>query len=292
MGGTRRAGRAEAAVKALQDRHIQVGKINTRYWVEGSHGSSIVLIHGIARFVEDWRPSFDALAAHHRVYALDLPGHGRTDKPADMSLAIADLALFIRDFMGALQIERAHVVGHSLGGAIATRLTILYPAAVDKLILVDCAGLGKEGPTILKVCTLPVLGELLTRPSRSGSARFLRMTVHDPAVMTDDLIELTLQMASLPGAHQSFLRTLRANVSLFGQRKSMYGPNLDGLAFITRPVLVIWGRGDPFIPVAHAGTAAKNLPNASVRILDNCGHIPMIEHTPAFNDLLLGFLAD
>ena len=173
-----------------------------------------------------------------------------------------------------------------------TRLTLVHPAAVDKLALVDSAGLGKEAATILKVATLPVLGELLTRPSPSGTARFAKMLVHDPAVMTSDSIDLWFQMASLPGARQSFLRTLRANVNPFGQSKSVYGPNINGLGSITKPVLVVWGRQDRIIPAAHADTAAKNLPNASVRIFDDCGHFAMLEHTPDFNDLLLGFLAD
>lgn len=115
-------------MKTPQDRYIRVGQINIRYWAEGSQGSPVVLIHGIGGYIESWLPSFDVLAAQHRVYAVDLLGHGRTDKPLDVSYKIADLAQFVKDFMAALEIEHAHLVGHSLGGAIATRLSLVCPA--------------------------------------------------------------------------------------------------------------------------------------------------------------------
>lgn len=280
-------------MNAPEDRYIQVGRINTRYWAEGDLGSPIVLIHGIGGYVENWLPTFNVLSEQHRVYAFDLPGQGRTDKPLDVSYRLADLARFARDYMTALKIERAHVAGHSLGGAIATRLALMFPAAVDELVLVASAGLGKEVNVFLRLCGAPIIGEILTRPSRSGSASFAKMLVHDPAVMTDELIELDYQMTLLPGAQQAFLRILRANGNpLVGQGESMWGPNVRGLAAITNPVLVVWGRQDRILPVAHAEVAARGLPNVRVQVLENCGHMPMLEHTQAFNDLLLEFLSN
>ena len=127
-----------------QDRTIQIGKIKARYWDEGSQGEPVVLIHGLGGYVENWLPSFDALSAQHRVVAVDLPGHGRTDKPMDVAYGVENLAGFVKDFMAVLQIERAHVVGHSMGGAVATRLVLMHPATVDRLVLVAPAGFGKE----------------------------------------------------------------------------------------------------------------------------------------------------
>ena len=172
-----------------QDRTIQIGKVRARYWDEGSQGEPVVLIHGLGGYVENWLPSFDALAAQHRVVAVDLPGHGRTEKPKDASYGVENLAGFVKDFMAARQIERAHVVGHSMGGAVATRLVLMHPATVDRLALVAPAGFGKEFHPMVRLSSAPLLGELLTRPSRSGSADFARTAVHDPAVITDELIE-------------------------------------------------------------------------------------------------------
>ena len=156
-------------MKPPKDRYIKVGKVNTHYWEEGTQGSPVILIHGIGCYIELWSPTFEALAAQHRVYALDLLGHGRTDKPQDVSYKLENLAQFVNNFMTALGIEHAHVVGHSLGGAIATKLCLLYPTLVDKLVLAAPGGLGKEGPIAFRIASLPILGELLTRPSRSSS---------------------------------------------------------------------------------------------------------------------------
>ena len=277
-------------VEAPQDRTIQIGKIRARYWDEGSQGEPVVLIHGLGGYVENWLPSFDALAAQHRVVAVDLPGHGRTEKPTDVAYGVENLAGFVKDFMAALQIKRAHVVGHSVGGAVATRLVLMHPATMDRLALVAPAGFGKEFHPMVRLSTAPILGELLTRPSRSGSADFARTAVHDPAVITDELIELDYQMALQPGAQAASLRTLRGLCSPFGQKKSLYGVHVSRLASITNPVLVIWGRQDRVIPAAHAEVAAKGLPNVRVQLLDNCGHMPMLEQADAFNASLLEFL--
>ena len=192
--------------------------------------------------------------------------------------------------MATLEIEQAHVVGHSLGGAIGTRLALVHPTVVDKLVLVGSAGLGKEAIMALRIMSLPFVGEMLSRPSRSGSANLAKLVVYDPSVMTDELIERSYQMSLLPGMQKSFLRTLRANGNLFGQRKSMVEPNVQGLPSLAKPVLVVWGRQDQVIPVAHAEVAAKGLPDVRVQIFDDCGHLPMLEHTQSFNELLLEFL--
>jgi pimeloyl-ACP methyl ester carboxylesterase len=277
-------------MKTPQDQYIKVGTINTRYWAEGAQGPIVLLIHGLGGYIETWLPSIDALAAEHRVVALDLPGHGRTDKPLDIPYKIADMAQFVKNFMRALEIEHAQVIGHSLGGAISTRLTIKHPEVVDRLVLAASAGLGKEGALMLRILCIPILGELLTRPSRSGTRDFYKGLVYEPSVIPDELIEQDYQMTRMPNSQRAFLKTLRANCTPFGQRESMVGPNLKGLPSIKKPVCVIWGREDPTVPVAHVEIVEKNLPNAQVKILEHCGHLPMFEHTQAFNQALLGFL--
>lgn len=273
-----------------QDRYVKVGTINTRYWAEGDHGSPVILIHGIGGYVEDWLPTFGALAEKHCSYAVDLLGHGRTDKPSDVAYKFADLTQFVNDFMAAIGIDHAYVVGHSLGGAIGTRLALMYPTLVDGLVLVGSAGLGREAIMALRIMSLPLVGEMLSRPSRSGAANLAKLVVHDPAVMTNELIDLSYQMSLLPGTQSAFLRTLRSIGSLFGQRKSMVEPNVQGLPSIAKPVLVVWGRQDQVIPVEHAEVAAQGLPDVRVQIFDNCGHLPMLEYTQSFNELLLEFL--
>jgi 4,5:9,10-diseco-3-hydroxy-5,9,17-trioxoandrosta-1(10),2-diene-4-oate hydrolase len=274
-----------------EERYIKIGEINTRYWMAGDTGPQVVLIHGVGRFLEEWMPSFDALAAHNRVYALDLPGHGRTDKPLSASYRLVDLARFVNDFMGALDISQAHIVGHSMGGGIALQLTLQFPAAVDKLVLVCSAGLGKEATLVLRITAVPLLGEILTRPSLNGTRRLLKEFVKDPAFLTDDFVDLSYRMAALPGAQQAVLKTLRSAGNLFGQYDDTYRPIVDNLESIQCPVLIVWGRQDRVLPVAHGQAAVSGLPNANLEILEDCGHLPMLEQTQKFNESILDFLS-
>ncbi len=273
-----------------QDCYIKIGQFNARYWVVGDNGSPVILIHGIGQYVEHWASAISALAAHHQVYAVDLPGHGKTDKPLDISYTLDDLSQFVKDFMSTLGIEKAHIVGHSLGGAVSMRLVLRQTAAVDRLVLVDSGGFGREVSMMFRILSLPLLGEMFTRPSLSGSATLLKMFVHDPATMIDDIIEHNYQMSALPSAQQSLMKTLRTNVNFWGQIDN--SPDIQRITSITNPVLVIWGRQDNLIPAAHADIAAKGFPNVHVQLIDNCGHFPMLEHASEFNRLLLDFLSD
>ncbi len=157
-----------------EDRHVRVGQINARYWADGNQGSPVILVHGLGGYIENWAPGFATLAAQHQVYAVDLPGHGKTDKPQSISYTIESLSRFIKDFMTALGIEKAHIVGHSLGGAIGTRLVLTQAAAVDRLVLVSSAGLGREIAAMLRIISIPILGELLTASESFQDQRTLQ----------------------------------------------------------------------------------------------------------------------
>ncbi len=273
------------------DKYVKVGGINTRYWAEGE-GRPIVLVHGIGGYVENWLPCLNALTESYRVYAADLMGMGRTDKPRAASYSISSLAQFIKDFMSTLEIERAHLAGHSLGGAIVLRFTLMFGQCVDTLALVNSAGLGRGAGLALRLGALPVLGSLFTHPSRAGTRLMLKMMAHDPGVITEKLCDEYYQMASLPGNQHCFLKTLRENGNFFGQSEKLYGPHVRGLATIMKPVLLVSGRHDRIMPAAHVRAAAKCLPKAHLHIFDDCGHLPMFEKTREFNELLLGFLKE
>lgn len=275
-----------------RDRTIEVEGINVRYWAQGNTGSTVVLLHGIGGRLEDWQPTFGSLTAEHRVVALELPGHGLSDKPADYSYSIEDLAAFTRTFLTAVSPGRVTLVGYSLGGAIATRFAIRYPTLVDRLVLIAPAGLGRKVALFFRLASLPGIGELLTRPSRSGAAAAAKMCVFDPTIVDDALIESAYQMSIQPGAREAFLKAVRANANLFGQANSMAQTNLAGVPSVSSPTLVIWGNQDKIIPVTHADVASRLFPNVRVELFDRCGHTPMLEYTGKVNRLLLDFLAE
>jgi 4,5:9,10-diseco-3-hydroxy-5,9,17-trioxoandrosta-1(10),2-diene-4-oate hydrolase len=131
----------------------------------------VILIHGLGGYIENWEKNIAHLSRTHQVFALDLPGFGRSDKP-DNRYTIPYWAAFVQKFMQALEIDRASLVGESMGGAIAIQFALQYPQQVERLILCASAGLGKEVAPFLRLLSLPILGEQLSRPSRTGSEQF------------------------------------------------------------------------------------------------------------------------
>ena len=273
-----------------QDQYIQLGSLRARYWMAGNEGAPVIFIHGIGGFVENWELTMPALFGRRREFAVDLPGHGQTDKPRDYPYHVSAFSRFIQDFAAALGLGQVSLVGHSMGGGIALRVALEAPALVDRLVLVGAGGLGPGLARALRILTLPGLGERLTRPLRSGVRSALAVTVYDPAGITDKWIDLDYRYASLPGTQRAFLRTLRAGCTFFGQKASVYGPHLRGLRGWARPVQVIWGQQDNIVPAAHAEVAARLFADARVHLFDRCGHIPMLEHPEKFNQLLADFL--
>jgi 4,5:9,10-diseco-3-hydroxy-5,9,17-trioxoandrosta-1(10),2-diene-4-oate hydrolase len=278
------------SIQPPQDRYIKVGNINTRFWAAGDKGTAVVLVHGLGGSIENWVHNIDALAQHHRVYAMDLVGFGRTEKtPLTHDLNV--LGKFIDDFMKTQSVEKASLVGNSLGGGLVLRFAIDFPGKVEKLVLVDNAGMGRGVILDFKVASLPLIGEFLTRPSRKGTARLWKKVVYDSSLVTEKLVEEGYGLFTLPGARKALLATVRACINLSGQRADLTGLLISKLGTITAPTLIFWGQQDRILPLAHAHIAAKKIPNARLHIFDRCGHMPQFEHSEEFNKLVLDFLA-
>jgi pimeloyl-ACP methyl ester carboxylesterase len=274
-------------IEQPQDRYIKIGDVNSRYWQVGDVGSPVILLHGGGGYIELWRHNILALAKHHRVYAFDMVGAGRADKPDNVDYTFDYMARFVRDFMQALAIPRASLIGASAGGAVTLSVMLQFPELVEKAILVGSAGLGKEVSWLLKLPTLPLVGELLGSPSRSSLKMLCQHAVYNRQIMTDEMVEEFYQMAILPGASASMLNLGRANFNLWGQ----FDRFSDRLATIDTPTLIIWGRQDPMVPLAQGQNAARIMPNARLEIIEECGHWSPIEHPDLFNRLGLEFLA-
>lgn len=297
-----------------QERFIKIGKINTRYMAEGE-GSPVVLIHGMGGSAAGWLQNFGAFAAQYHVYAMDLPGHGGTDPAGDALPDPAFMSGFVNDFMAEMNIERAHVAGHSMGGGVSLRLAIDYPDRVDKLVLVDSLGFGKELSLLFKIVSLPILGEwLAARDYRMDIKKYAaatRKSARNTAYITDELIAELYRVERKPEHVKPLLKTVRQWVDWTGTKKSVYGPILEQLPSIKNRTLIIWGRQDSIIPLAHGELAVKILTDARtaassrsaqsrrhesaisrLEVIDQCDHVPLFEQPEIFNRLLLDFLKD
>jgi 4,5:9,10-diseco-3-hydroxy-5,9,17-trioxoandrosta-1(10),2-diene-4-oate hydrolase len=198
----------------------------------------------------------------------------------------------VRDFMAVQEIERASLVGHSVGGAVSMHFAIQYPDQVYRLVLVDSGGLGKEVSLLLRLLTLPLAGEWLSRPSRKGAAQLWEEAFHDPALVTEEWVDLYYELDSLPGNQESMLATLRSLANLRGMRDEVLAPIRENMGRIASPTLVVWGQQDSLMPVDHARVAQAGIPGAQVHIFDPCGHMPQMEHPTEFNALVSEFLAE
>jgi len=275
----------------MDDRYVKVGDAKVRYWAMGG-GPPLLLIHGLGASVEHWQRNMEPLSQHCRVYAMDLLGFGRSDK-LRIEISLPYAARFIADFMDAQGIERASLVGNSMGGLIALRFAIEFPERLDKLVLVDNAGFGRELNLMLRLMSLPLVGELVCwcLSSKWGMDMMLRMLLYDPRSVTDEWVRKMAELARLPGARDSFLSVLRYGVDLRGLRREILGPLLAQVPRIKAPTLIVWGAQDRFIPVAHAHIGQGMIAGSRLHIFDRCGHVPQIERAEEFNRLVVDFLA-
>lgn len=279
---------------ALQAQYVTVPSggfsIRTRYWHKGEAGPPVILIHGLGVYIENWETTIPALAQAYRVYAMDLVGFGLTDKPKNAPYTPAFMARFILDFMTTMGLDRAHIVGHSMGGGLALQFVTDYPEKVAKLVLVNSAGLSNDIGLPFRILSVPLIGSLLSRPSRKGSEQAMKMLVYDHSIVTDSVIDWDYEMSRGPGAHRAAMKVIRAAVSPFGVRRDVFEPVATKLPELAAPTLVIWGDHDRVLPVADAEIARQKIPNCRVEIFQNCGHVPQWEHPDQFNALVLEFL--
>jgi pimeloyl-ACP methyl ester carboxylesterase len=270
------------------DRYIRVNGINTRYWQMGDFGSKIILLHGGNGSIEFWLYNIPELAKHHQVYAFDMVGSGKSDFPI-ASYSLTYQAEFLAGFMSALNIDSATLIGNSMGGGVALQFTRLYPDRVDKLVLVDSLGLGREISIGIRLITLPAIVNLL-RPGRWMIPRMLKANFHHWQQISLKWMELRYQVFAIPDRNHVILSIGQSNFNLLGVLPDVYQPIVDSLATIGQKTLIVWGECDRIIPVKHAYTAAAGLPKGQLEIFPNCGHHPYLEYPDKFDRLVLDFL--
>jgi len=276
-----------------EDRFIEVQGVGTRYWSEGS-GPAVVLVHGFGGSIEEWAWNIPALARWHRVVALDMPGFGLTGKP-DASYTYEYFASFLNAFMDALGLSGSHVVGHSMGGAIALNLTLRHPGQARSLSLVAPA-FGRKFPFAMHLLTTPLIGELLFRPpsSTAGIAAGFRALTHKEFRYLDITLERYLRYQHESGHTRASLNFLRNYLtptgfnSRMGELDRFYDQNLPQLSV---PVFLAWGPQDAVVDFDSSRLLRAFLPNAEFWSPDPCGHCPHFEFPEEFNDRVLAFFS-
>jgi pimeloyl-ACP methyl ester carboxylesterase len=248
----------------------------------------------VAGRARQWDETLRLLAENHTVIAPDLLGHGDSAKPrGDYSLGAH--AAGIRDLLLGLSIERATVVGHSLGGGIAMQFSYQFPERCERLVLVSSGGLGADVHPLLRAATLPgseFVLPLLAHPRVLAAASLIPRTLGWMGLHTrPDLTEMArgYQSLSSADARSAFIHTLRSVIDPTGQRIDAS----DRLYLASKmPTLIIWGARDRIIPVSHARPAHEGMPGSRLELFDDAGHFPHLDDPLRFARTLEGFLEE
>ncbi len=252
---------------------IEVKGKRIRFLKQGdAEGTPVVLIHGFGGDCLGWLFNQEALSEGHTTYAIDLPGHGGSTKDVGEG-SVEGLAQTVLDFMDEKGIAKAHLVGHSMGGAVALALAAGHPDRVASASLLAPAGLGAE-------INMDFINGFIEQKRSKKLRGVLELLVADPGMITNDMVEEVIKFKRLDGAVEA-LTKLRDGLFPGGSQKTL---DLGGLSV---PVQALWGEQDQILPVAHA----KALPDGvKVTTYAGSGHLPHMEKASDVNAAIIAFI--
>jgi len=268
---------------ALQPRTIDAGGIGTSY-LEAGAGQPLVMLHGSGPGVSaiaNWQHNIGTLAQRFRVLAPDIVGFGATQRPDDVVYSLRTWTDHIWAFLDALGIEKAAIVGNSLGGRIALQMATDCPDRITKMVLMGAPGVGMtltDGLAALRAY----------EPSHDAMRDLLRnYFAVDPAMITDELVAIRYEASIADGAYESY------RAMFFDPRHngSQLGITEDEARAITTPALLVHGRDDKVVPMQVSVTMLELLPNADLHVFSACGHWTQIERAEEFSALVADYLA-
>ncbi len=266
---------------------MSIDGMDVHFRDEGNKLDSIplVLIHGTGSSLHTFDDWADNLKEDYRVIRMDLPAYGLTGPFPDRNYSIDNYVVFIKNFLASLGIKRCRLAGNSLGGNIAWNFTLQYPDMVDKLILIDAAGYpasSKSIPVAFKIARIPVLNNMFTYISpRFIVEASVKNVYADKSKVTDAIVDRYFELSLREGNRQAFVDRLsfhdKVNAHL-------------NIKNIRQPTLILWGAEDLLIPIEKANLFHEDLPNDTLAIIKNSGHIPMEESPMASLKPLRSFL--
>jgi len=253
-------------------------------------GAPLLCIHGFGASLYSWRNFIGPLSKDNLLLLIDLKGCGKSPKPNDTKYSTLDQAELIHQFILKYDLKNLTLVGNSLGGALSLLVTIILMetgelARLRSIVLIDAGAYKEYIPFYLRLLSVPILNlpfDFL--PSRLIAARVLRRAYYDPNKITEKQIAAYAAPLSEPGARHALLQTA----------KQLVPPNFDELVAkykdIKVPTLIIWGRQDKIIPLKVGELLDRDIPNSTLKVIDECGHAPQEEKPDETISLVLDFL--
>ena len=284
LGASVLVGRTTSEVESARDtEYLELEGLLIRYNVIGG-GPAVVLVHGWLSSSRLWEQLAGRLAQRFTVYTLDLSGFGESDKPL-VGYGVRNGSRLLYAFCAHFGLTRANVIGHDLGGAMAVKLAADHPDVVGRLVIVSTPADEDQidVPTMLWLATLPVVGPLfyaLGRAARPVRRLWMRPFVADPEDLTDEIVD---------DAGRSTPAAVSKTLSI-GRREIARGRLARQARIIKIPLLVVAGEQDQIVDPQSVGVWAGGVERAEISLIDECGHLPMIERTAEFNVQILAFL--
>ena len=265
-------------------RFIVADGIRIHYGDVGS-GDPIVLLHGAGPGADAWgnfRFNVDDLATRHRLLLVDLPRFGRSDKVRTDRPRLDFLADAVAAFIDALEIERVHLIGNSLGGQAAMKLAIDRPERVGKVVVIGSNAISKSAFAPMPTEGVRQIAAYYQGdgPSPERMRRLLETLVFDTSRITDELVADRYAASIDP-------ETMALNRDGHWPRQSLD----KDLGRLTNPTLIVWGQDDRASPIDAALQMLRVIPDARLHVFNRCGHWAQVEHAAEFNRLVLDFLA-
>ena len=233
----------------------------------------IVLIHGTASSLHTFDAWTAGLVDERRVIRMDLPGYGLTGPFPDGNYAMENYVDFILHLLNALEVDQCVLAGNSLGGAIAWRVALAHPERIQKLVLIDAAGYPSQSesvPIAFRIARWKGINRIFTFITPRFLAKSSLKNVYaDESKATKELVDRYFELSLREGNRQAYLDRM-------GLKRD---PNIhEQIKTIQHPTLILWGEQDKLIPVENAYRFQADLPNDTLVILENSGHVPMEEN--------------
>lgn len=290
---------------SMSSSFIELGSLHVHH-MHGGRGTPVVFIHGLGSSgYMEWRHNLESVAPHHRVFAPDMPGYGKTDKPR-AGYTITYFAHFIERYMEDRGLRSAVLVGASLGGRVALEIALERPTLVDKLVLVNTLGLGwpqvRAAQMAYGLVSIPRVGEVVMRLTRGAlrvasprmvrrvAARYSGASEGAASAIDDAYIEDLRQLYETEAFHNAYLTTVRGLIHPRALIKGGHHDVTKRLNELKIPVQLIWGADDPLFPLAHAARAHSLIENSRLAVIEGAGHTPQAERPEQFNRVLHRFL--
>ncbi len=259
-------------------------------YLDEGQGSPVILVHGFGGSMWQWEYQQGALATGHRLITLDLLGSGLSDKP-DQTYSPDDMVAFLTAFMDALGIQRASLVGNSMGGGLVIGMALAHPERVDRLVLISgfpdhvreklTGTLVKRAIDTSAPTWLVRLGNWLA--GRGLTESVLQEIVYDQSRLTQAVLDRAYRNRRRPGLIPPIMAQARA----LPQWEEGFAKRIGSIA---RPTLIIWGQEDRIFPPQVGRDLAATIPGSTLELVPQAGHIPQWERPDLVNPLLLRFL--